>query len=189
VLPTSISGTSVLFNGTRAALLYASAGQVSAIVPYSVGGASVQVVVQSNNVSTQPFAIAVAASAPGIFTADSTGSGQARAINADGSSNGPTRPALVGTALTLFATGEGQTSPAGADGRIVGSSAPKPVLPVRVTIGGKPAEVQSAGGIPGVPAGIMQVVAIVPAGLTGQFPVQMTVGNTSSQSGVTVAVQ
>ena len=59
----SISGTSVLFNGTPAPLLYVSAGQVSAIVPYNVGGATAQVVVQAANGSTPPFPLTVAASA------------------------------------------------------------------------------------------------------------------------------
>ena len=189
VLSTSIAGTSVLFNGTRAPLLYAAAGQVSAIVPYNVGGATAQVVVQTGNGSTQPFPLSVAASAPGIFTADATGTGQARAFNADGSSNGPSRPALVGSTLTIFATGEGQTTPSGADGKIAGSSPPRPVLPVKVTIGGKPAELQSATGVQGAPAGVMQVVVTVPTGITGIMPLQMMIGNVSSQSGVTVSVQ
>jgi uncharacterized protein (TIGR03437 family) len=188
VLPTTVGGTAVLFNGTAAPLLYASAGQVSAIVPYSVGGATVQVVVQSANVSTQPFPLAVAASSPGLFTTDSTGTGAVRALNADGASNSASRPALAGSTLTLFATGEGQTSPAGVDGRIAGAVIPEPVLPVRVTIGGKPAEVQSAGAVTGA-AGVMQVVVTVPAGITGVMPIMMTVGGASSQPGVTVAVQ
>ncbi len=189
LLPTDVSGSSVLINGTAAPLLYASAGQISAIVPYSLTGPSAQLIVKAGNVSTAPFPLQIATSAPGLFTADSTGTGQARALNADGSVNSPSRPALVGTALTLFATGEGQTSPAGVDGRINGANAPQPALPVSVTMGGKLAVVQSASGVPGSPAGVMQVTAIVPAGVTGTASVVVTVGNVPSQSGVTVSLQ
>jgi uncharacterized protein (TIGR03437 family) len=43
--------------------------------------------------------------------------------------------------------------------------------------------------VTGTPAGVMQVVVTVPSGVTGTLPVQITVGNASSQSGVTVSVQ
>ena len=58
-----------------------------------------------------------------------------------------------------------------------------------MTIGGKSATVQFAGGAPNVVAGIMQVNAVVPAGLpAGAAAVVVQVGSTSSQGGVTVAV-
>jgi uncharacterized protein (TIGR03437 family) len=145
--------------------------------------------VQSNNVLTQPFPLALASAAPGLFTADSSGVGQARALNSDGSPNGAGRPALSGSTLTLYATGEGQTSPAGMDGKVAGPVPPQPVLPVTVTMGGKQAVVRSAGGVSDVIAGVMQVTVTVPSGVTGQLPVVMTVGGVPAQNGVTVAIQ
>jgi uncharacterized protein (TIGR03437 family) len=190
VLPTTVSGTRVLINGTAAPLIYVAAGQISAIVPYSISGDSAQIVVQAPNLSmTSPFSIGVTANAPGIFTADSTGSGPALALNGDGSANSSARPAPAGSILVLFATGEGQTTPAGSDGRIVTAPAPEPVAAVSVIIGGRNAPVQRATGLPGAPAGLLQVVVTVPAGATGQLPVVMLVGNSQAQSGVTVSVQ
>lgn len=188
-LPTQIAGTSVTFGGIPAPLLYANAGQVSAIVPYGVGGGSVDVMVTAGGVPTDPFPVSVAASAPGIFTADSTGAGPARAFNANGTANGPSHPALVGQQLTLYVTGEGQTTPAGVDGLIAGDSGAAPVLPVTVTIGGAPAALQSASSAPGLPAGVMQVVVTIPAGVTGRAPVVVSVGNRQSQPGVTVSAE
>jgi len=189
VLPTDIAGTSVTFNGAPAPLLYASAGQVSAIVPYGVTGATASVVVKVSGVSTQPFPTPLAPAVPGIFTADASGSGPARAFNADGSANTPGTPAVVGAAVTVYVTGEGETIPAGVDGKIAAGSGPAPALPVIVLIGGVPATVQSAAGAPGLPAGVMQVTATVPAGVSGRVPVVVTVGGARSQAGVTIAVE
>jgi trimeric autotransporter adhesin len=189
VLPTDIAGTSVTFNGIAAPLLYASAGQVSAIVPYAVTGQTATVVVKVSNVSTQAFPAPLAPAVPGVFTADASGVGPARAFNADGSANTPGTQAVVGSAVTLYVTGEGQTAPAGVDGKIAAGAGPAPALPVVVLIGGIPATVQSAAGAAGLPAGVMQVTATVPPGVTGRVPVIVTVGGARSQAGVTIAVE
>ena len=58
-----------------------------------------------------------------------------------------------------------------------------------VTIGGKPATVVYAGTAPGGVAGFLQVNAVVPSGLpSGSVPIVLTIGNASSQTGVTLAV-
>jgi trimeric autotransporter adhesin len=189
VLPTDIAGTSVTFNGIAAPLLYASAGQVSAIVPYGVTGTTASVLVKVSNAATQAFPAPLTPAAPGIFTADASGLGPARAFNADGSANTPGTPALVGTAVTLYVTGEGQTIPAGVDGRVAAGAGPAPALPVVVLIGGVAATVQSAAGAAGLPAGVMQVTATVPTGVSGRVPVVVTVGGVRSQAGVTVSVE
>jgi uncharacterized protein (TIGR03437 family) len=67
---------------------------------------------------------------------------------------------------------------------------PLPVLqPVTVTIGGKPAVSNYAGGAPGIVQGVMQVNAQIPSGLAaGNAAVVVYVGGVPSQAGVTVAV-
>ena len=58
-----------------------------------------------------------------------------------------------------------------------------------MTIGGQNATVNFAGGAPGLVAGVIQVNAQIPAGLTaGNVPVVVQVGTSNSQPGVTVAV-
>jgi uncharacterized protein (TIGR03437 family) len=188
LVPAAIAGYTVTFNGIPAPLLYASAGQVGAVVPYGVTGSRAQVVSQFQGQSTAPVIVPLEPAAPGIFTANSSGSGQAGAINQDGSPNGPSRPAAAGSFLTLFLTGEGQTIPGGIDGKIAVSPAPAPQQDVAVTIGGKPATVQYAGGAPGAVAGVMQLNVRVPSGVSGSVPVIVSVGGVQSQPGVTVAV-
>lgn len=127
--------------------------QVAAVVPYGVGSGSAQVsVTYLGNASTLP-PVNIGASAPGLFTLDSTGRGQAAAVNQNGSVNTASTPEKTGNVITLFATGEGQTNPAGVDGKPSSMPFPVPLLPVSVMIGGKVANVQYVGGAPGEVAG------------------------------------
>ena len=185
------SDTLVLFDGVAAPIVSVSALQTSVLVPYSLAGksnTSLQVYYQSrpSNVVNLP----VNASAPGLFSANSSGKGNAAILNQDGSSNSPANPAPKGSVIVFFETGEGQTNPAGVDGLIAVGVLPKPVLPVSLKIGGVAAVIQYSGAAPGLVAGIMQVNAVVPAGITsGAVPVVLTVGNASSQPGLTVSVK
>jgi uncharacterized protein (TIGR03437 family) len=190
-MSTTLAGTTVMFNGIAAPILYASASQVSAVVPYSIPGPNVAitVAVAGTGRTTQPFTIPVETVAPGIFTQNLVGSGAADATNQDGSVNSVSNPAAAGSLVTFIATGEGQTTPGGIDGKIAGAVPPTPAQQVAVAIGGKTAAVQSAGGIPGQVAGLMAVTVQVPAGVSGQAPVVLLVGGVPSQAGVTVSVQ
>jgi len=105
--------------------------------------------------------------------------------------NSSANPAAAGSVVVIYATGEGQTMPAGIDGKFAaGPGYPAPELPVSVTIGGLPADVLYAGAAPTLVAGVMQVNARVPAGVTsGDNAVTVTVGTASSQPGITLAVK
>ena len=187
---TQLAGTTVLINGTAAPVIYTSATQVSAIVPYGVTGNAAQLVVQYQGLSTAPVSTPLAATAPGVFTADGSGRGAAAAFNQDGSPNNAASPAPPGSIVTFFATGEGLTLPAGMDGRVTGVSSPRPLAPVAVTIGGVPATVQFAGEAPNDVAGVLQVNVTVPFNLPeGALPLVLTAGAASSQVGVTINVR
>jgi uncharacterized protein (TIGR03437 family) len=183
-------GTQVLFNGHAAPVLYTLSGQVAAFVPYGVAGTTAQVSVVYGGVASAPISVPVAAAAPGLFTIDESGRGQAAAINQDGTVNGATHPAKVGEFIALYATGGGQTLPAGVDGSITGSVFSQQVLPVSVTIGGQMVTAQYAGGAPGLLEGVMQVNAQIPTGIApgSAVPVRIQVGGAASQAGVTIAV-
>lgn len=186
---TTLAGTRVFFNDILAPILYAWATQVSVIVPYGLAGTTANIQVEYLGAKSGTLSASVAPSAPGVFTADGTGKGQAAAINEDGSVNSGANPAARNTIVSLFVTGEGQTSPSGIDGKVGTSPLPRPVLPVLVTIDGKPAEVSYAGGVSGAVAGTMQVNAKIPANSQpGNVPVVVTVGSATSQLGVTIAV-
>jgi trimeric autotransporter adhesin len=186
-----LAGTTVSMNGILAPVLYTWATQVSAIVPYGIGGSTAQVAVSYKGQTTAAISVPFAASAPSIFTLDSSGKGQAAAINQDDSVNTSSTRARIGDVITLFATGEGQTSPSGVDGKPASMPLPQPLLPVKVAIGGQQAQVQYAGAAPGEVAGVMQVNVQIPSGIqTGNaVPISIQVGNASSQPGVTIAVQ
>ena len=182
-----LGGVSVLFNGAFGPILYASATQVTAVVPYSAAGPNVQIAVEYQSRIVLTTAATLAATAPALFTADASGKGQALAYNQDGSLNGAGHPAAAGSSVTFLGTGEGQTTPAGVDGKLAGTPAPRPVAPVTVTIGGQPATVQSAGGSAGSVAGVFQISVAVPAGLAaGPVPVVVQAGGASSPPGVTI---
>ncbi len=191
--PTQAGNTQVLINGAAAPVLYASNNQVAVAAPYQLAGqtkATVQVLYNKQSVSV--FDTAVAASAPGVFTRDESGHGQAAALNQDTSLNGALNPAHRGAVIVLYVTGEGQTTPGGVNGKVANPSAklPQPMQPVSVTIGGVTASVQYAGAAPGSLAGLMQVNALIPDSVTpgSAVPVTITVGSAGSQGGVTIAV-
>ena len=193
LFPQQLAGTSVSFNGLPAPLIYTSAAQVAAVVPYGIGGTTAQVIVTYQGQASAALSLGVTNSSPGLFSLDSTGRGQAAAVNQDGSINGPTTPAKMGDIISIYATGEGQTTPSGVDGKPAGSPLPKPILPLSVTIGGQPAEVQYAGGAPDEIAGLMQLNVRIPNGiLSGEsVPVILHLGSGAgffSQGGVTITV-
>lgn len=191
-LPFVLGDTRLLFDGVPAALLYVSNAQINAIVPYGVAGrTSTQVQAELAGVRSQAFELRVQDAAPGVFSMDASGAGQAAAFNQNGTLNSPGNPETAGNAVVLYATGEGQTSPAGQDGRVITTDLRKPLLPVTVTVGGVPVDVLYAGSAPGLVSGALQVNILlnsnVPRG--PQQPVEIRVGNIPSPAGIHIAVQ
>ena len=77
---TTLSGVTVTVDAQNAPLVYASEDQVTIQVPYEVTlGAAKNVVV--NNGTAASATVTINATAPGIFTADGSGTGQAAALN------------------------------------------------------------------------------------------------------------
>jgi len=87
IYQSQLAGTTVQINGTPAALTYTWATQVAAVVPYSVVSGSAQITVGYAGRISAGFTIPVASTAPGVFTLDSTGKGQAVTLNQDSSIN------------------------------------------------------------------------------------------------------
>jgi uncharacterized protein (TIGR03437 family) len=193
-----LAGTTVTFGGLNAVILYTSATQVSAIVPYGASvavGYNADVTVTYQGQSFTAAAVPVAGSAPGIFTSNAAGFGQAAAVNVDGTINSSAAPAKLGTIISVYMTGEGQTNPAGVDGKPAAQPLPYPVLPVTATIAGQQVGITYAGGAPGNVAGLMQVNLQIPAGLIQTFaagpvsvPVVVSVDLIPSQINVTISV-
>lgn len=189
-IATQLGGIQVWFNGTPAPLLYAGSNQINALVPYEVAGldtADLRVVAAGSDLGRST--VGVASSSPAIFTV-SNGSGQAAALNADGSPNSPDNPAPRGSVIVLYGTGAGLTDPDGVDGKLAAPPYPAPLLPVGVRIGDYDAEILYAGEAPGF-AGLLQLNVRVPSGFapSGSLAVVLRIGSLASQQSVTVAVR
>ena len=174
-------------------LLYSSAGQVAAVVPYEVDGKTgTQIQVRNGSLSTDSIALPVTPAAPSIFSANLSGYGPAAVLNQDGLTvNSAKAPAPRGSYISIFATGEGQTDPGGEDGAIASAtSLAHPKLPVKVWIDGLPAAVQYAGAAPGQVAGLFQVNVQIPAAASaGDVPIVIQVGDAQSRPGMTISVK
>jgi uncharacterized protein (TIGR03437 family) len=189
LVSSNLSGTQISFDGTAAPLIYALAGQVSAIVPYEVSGKQQTVVQYSyNSVVSNNVTLQVAPSAPAIFTQNASGSGPGLVLNGGTSLNTAANPAAGGSVIALLATGGGTTTSLSTDGALAPGIGNQ-TLPVSATIGGVPATVDYAGPAPGEVNGVMQVNLTVPSGMTGAQPLVITVGGVASQGGVTVFVK
>lgn len=189
---TKVSDTRVLFDGAAAPMIYTSAGQVAAIVPYGLyGRLSTTVQVEYLGVRSNGLVLRVDTSLPGLFSANSSGRGPGAILNQDSSVNTVTNLAARGQAIVLYATGEGQTTPLGIDGKIIGFDLRKSLLPVSVKVGGVDCTVEYAGSAPGLVSGVFQVNVrlnnSVPSGLA--VPVVLQVGGAASQDGLTVAIR
>jgi uncharacterized protein (TIGR03437 family) len=188
---TTLGGVQVLVNGFAAPLAYVSATQINAVVPYEIAGIlNPTVLVRFLGQSSNGFTVNAAATAPGIFSANASGTGPAAILNADNSSN-VTVPAARGSVVQVFLTGEGQTSPVGVDGKVTTAPYPVPLLPIAITVGGQPATYQFAGEAPQLVSGVMQLNVLIPSTLTstGNVPISVAIGSNSTQGGVTVNIK
>jgi uncharacterized protein (TIGR03437 family) len=197
VFGTQLAGTTVMIGGTAAPIVYTSSSLVSAIVPFEVvapatgfSTTSVYVIYQGQQSVTST--VPLAATAPGIFTASATGSGQALAMNQDGTGtlNSATSPIAIGSYITIYGTGAGQTTPASVDGALAPTVQPfpTPVDTITATVGGFSAVVSYAGAAPGLVDGLLQVNLQIPTGvLPGTAEVILT-SNTLSSPPVTIQV-
>jgi uncharacterized protein (TIGR03437 family) len=192
-LPQLLSGTQVLLGNQPLPILYTNTGQLNVQVPYGVPvNTQYQLSVQHGNTLSVPQSLVVAQAEPGIFTVNEQGTGQGSIVRSDGVTLAqPGTPASIGETIVIYCTGLGAVTPAVKEG----SPAPSTpqlsttVNPVTVTIGGQVAQVAFSGLTPGY-AGLYQINAVVPAGITtgDAVPVVLSVAGQTSPV-VTIAVQ
>lgn len=177
-LPPLLGGASVSVNGQAAPLFYAGPNQINFLVP-SLPSGNATVIVTVAGAQTAAKNVTVRNTAPGIFLLPL---GRAAAVNQDGSVNSPGHPAPPNSPVAVYATGLGTVSPP------VPVGAPAPVdslsratATVTATVGGQPAVVLFAGLAPGY-AGLYQVNLVVPQLVTGDYPVQISAGDVTSNT-------
>ena len=194
-LETRLRGTEVVAGGRSLPLLFASDGQINAVVPYSLAvHGRHQMIVRRGNSLSVPEPLTVAPAQPGIFTVDLSGRGQGHIYRATTAGEqilaDAASPVTAGDVIVIYCAGLGPVDPP----LEAGSAAPATVLtriggPSALTIGGRTATILFAGLTPGF-AGLYQVNATVPEGVapTGQVPVVLTVAGQQSPP-VTIAVR
>ena len=164
--------TQLQFDGQPATIFYAGAAQINALAPLDLSpGSFTDLSVAVHGAKMAAASVRVVNAMPGIFTTGN-GTGQAAAVNEDGSLNSESNPAARGSIVTFYATGQGQGAA------------------LTLKIGAYAAELLYAGPAPGFP-GLLQINARVPGGFLppGTEPVTLWAGSTASQDGVTVAVR
>jgi len=139
----STANLGVFFNGIPAPILYSGAQQINVQVPYEIAGqSSVEMQVVDNQVAlpvSETITLGVAAREPAVYLTPaaleslypaSTVCGgvvvfgvAALALNADGTLNDCSNPAIAGSVVTLFVDGLGPVMPALATGAIAAAPA------------------------------------------------------------------
>ena len=196
-LPTTVSGTTVTFDGVAAPIYYVSDSVVAVQAPTSLttgGLTSVQVV--SSAGTTSAVKLIASTANPGVFTYQTGGGGQAKAFNQDGTPNGDgsilgtDKPAAAGSFISVYATGLGAVAPAVASGTVTPSSPLSPtVAPVTAYIAGRAATVTFAGLAPGL-IGTYQVNILVPlTAPSGADRLVLYANGIGSQTGATIQVK
>jgi uncharacterized protein (TIGR03437 family) len=183
-LTTSIGGTSVsvTVNGTTvsAIMYYSLAGQIAAILPSKTPVGTGTLTVSYNGQTSATAPITVVASNIGMFTLNSSGSGDVVAtLPADNTVVSPSNAPSPGDTVTLWATGLG---PVSFDETNPAQQADMTSVPLKVYIGGQPANVLFRGRNACCSA-VDTIYVTVPSGLRGcANSVIMQIGNLVSNA-------
>lgn len=163
VVSNSAGGVQLTVNGTAAPLLYISAGQINAVIPYSTKTSATATAEVFTSVGTSSYSgLNIAKTSLALFNNV--------VFNPDGTLNSATNPAPKGATLVLYGTGIGPTSPTYQDGAIVtlqGPPYPSPVTPFGAVVSNNQTQYKASvvylGPIPGFVAGAVQANIQIPS--------------------------
>src|ERR1035441_10398804 len=99
-----------------APLYFVSPGQLNVLVPFATTGPSATIVVQNGSVNSNTVTVPVAATSPGVYTLDQSGSGGGAILHADYSLVNDAKPAIGGETVLIYLTGLGTVTPGLTDG-------------------------------------------------------------------------
>ena len=178
--PNTLNGVSVSINGKAAPIYFVSAGQINCLVPYTTVGPTATIVVTNSGAASNSVTVPVAATSPGIFALDQSGSGPGAILHADFSVVNAAKPAVSGETVLIFLTGMGTVNPTVADGTAGGSNplSRTTAAQINVYVGGDPATVVYSGLAPGFP-GLYQMNVTLPSAIAfaGNLPVAIVTPN------------
>jgi len=210
-LPMSLADRVLMVNDTLLApVASVSANQIQLVLPVKtpVGVQRIAARTADTGELVAGGPIVVAEYAPGLFTVNQQGTGQAMALNQDGSTNGTSNPAPLGSIVELYGTGQGPVKSPVADGQPAPSSDNTLANPtsdgnaclsgssyVCVALGGSGggvvfADVQYSGLAPGQ-VGVWELKFTIPSsGLLGNtILVRAAIGGINFSNEVTLAVK
>jgi len=195
-LPTQLGATTVVLGAEPLPMVYVSRTQINVVVPYDLTPKTqYQLIVLRGSAISVPVTIGVMPAQPGILSTNGSGSGQGQIYRMTGTSAilaESQSPASPNDAIVIYCAGLGAVDPAvpAASGAPLGGPVSQTTAPVSVTIGGQAAQVLFAGLTPGF-AGLYQVNAVVPSGITAgnEVAVTISVAGQNSISNITMAVQ
>jgi uncharacterized protein (TIGR03437 family) len=180
-LPPDLIGTAVMVNGKAAPLFYVSPTQVNfQLAPELTAGVATMVVTVAGLPST-PQEFTIDPAAPGLYIIPP--GNHALAQNQDYSTNSAENPAEAGSVVVVYLTGIGTTDLPTEAGKPAPPELARPVLSYSATIGGRAAEVLFLGLTPGL-IGTAQANLRVPALAAGDYPVEIVVGGSHSNTPV-----
>jgi len=187
----NLAGARVLVGTRTSPMLFASKTQTSFItLGFIRPPGPVAINFEFEGDLSTSIEVPIVESNPGIFSLDSSGTGQGAILNPDFSVNGPQNPAAG--FIVVYGTGGGGTAPPCPDGGLAAAVEPlnRLKLPVTATVGGEPADVLYAGSAPGLVCGVNQWTIQPRNNPSGAaVPVLICVGETCTQEGITAAFE
>src|SRR5262249_45706292 len=140
--------------------------RIDCVVPYGLTGATATIVATVNGTKSNSIDVSLSASAPGIFSLSQNGLGDGAILHANFGVVNASSPAREGETVLVFLTGLGAVTPSVADGAAAPGAEPlaRVTGPLRVTVGGVPANVSYQGLAPAL-AGLYQLNVQIPSGL------------------------
>jgi uncharacterized protein (TIGR03437 family) len=177
--PATLNNVSVQVNGKAAPIYFVSPGQINFLVPYATTGPTATIVVTNNNVTSNSVTVPLAATSPGVYSLDQTGSGPGAILHADYSLVNAGNPAAAGETVLVYLTGMGPVTPNVADGTAgLATTLYKSTSDVTVLVAGKAANVSFNGLAPGFPGLYQLNVTLPPAlGVSGNLPLAIQTAN------------
>lgn len=170
--PVSVGNVSVLIGGIQAPVYFVSSGQIDCLVPYGVTGSSVAVRVNNNGTLSNTVTVPLTRTSPGIFSLDTSGTGDGALLHLDNTVISSASPATKGEIVQAYLTGLGALTTPIADGHGA-TSADFAVTPIALYINGIQVASQDVlyWGVSSLP-GLYQINFRVPSNLTvtGDLP-------------------
>lgn len=165
--PTTLGGVRVTVNSVAAPLYFVGPNQINLLVPYATTGTKATIVLTNNGMTSNSVDVPLAATAPGVFSLDQSGTGPGAVLHSDFSLVHDMSPARRGETVLIFLTGLGAVTPGVTDGTAAGSNPLSSTdAKISVLVAGKTSPVVFAGLAPGFP-GLYQINATVPLDVVG----------------------